>query len=122
MPAKINITNDVQRFYDAHHQVRMDLGLCASMALLNVVPDGVTVPEATLCNSEFGHDEALTVHFEYNLENIPAHGTWKFAFMFRSSSCAAVMISKCNASGFNTRTCKFDTVEIGEKVKELAEL
>ena len=122
MPAKINITKDVQRLYDAHHQVKMDLGLHASMALRNVVPNGVTVPEETMCKTEFGHDNTLTVHFEYNLVNIPAHGTWKFAFMFRSSRCGAVMISKCNASGFNTRTCKFDIAEITEKVKELAEL
>lgn len=122
MPAKINVTTDIQRLYDAHNHVVADFDLYASMALRNVVPAGVAVPEKSLCKTEFSHDETMNIHYEYKLENIPAHGTWKFTFMFRSSHCGAVMISKCNASGFNTRTCKFDLVELGEKVKELAEL
>lgn len=122
MPAKINVTKDIQRLYDAHNHVVADLGLDASMALLNVVPDGVAVPVHSLCKTEFSHDNTMTVHFEYNLENIPAHGTWKFTFMFRSNHVGAVLISKCNAFGFNTRSCRFDLTEMGEKVKELAEL
>ena len=122
MPAKINITKDIQRLYDAQHHVVADLGVYASMALLKVVPQGVAVPEKTMCQTSFSHDKTLSVQYEYNLENIPAHGTWKFTFMFRSSRCGIVIITKCNASGFNTRSCNFNLVEIGEKVKELAEL
>ena len=121
MPAKINLTKDLQKFYDAHHHVVADLGLYAAMALLGVIPDGIA-PEKTMCKTEFSHDKTMTVHYEYNLTNIPAHGTWKFTFMFRSSRSGAVMISKCNDFGFNTRTCPLDLVAIGEKVKELAEL
>lgn len=122
MPAKINITKDIQRLYDAEHHVQVDLGLYASMALLKVIPEGVDMPEKTMCKTEFSHDRTMTVQFEYHLENIPAHGTWKFTFGFRSSRSGVVVISKCNDFGFNTRTCKFDIVEMGEKVKELAEL
>lgn len=122
MSAKINVTKDIQRLYDAEHHVQMDLGLYASRALLTVVPDGITVPEMTMCQTSFSHDKTLTVQYEYHLENIPAHGTWKFTFMFRSSRAGIVIITKCNSSVFDTRSCNFDIAEIGEKVKELAEL
>lgn len=122
MPAKINLTKDVQRLYDAQHHVQSDLSVYASMALLRVLPQGVSVPEKTMCKTEFSHDKTMIVHYEYNIENVPAHGTWKFSFMFRSSRSGAVMISKCNNFGFNTRTCPLDLVAIGEKVEELAEL
>ena len=122
MPAKINVTKDIQRLYDAEHHVQMDLGLYASRALLTVIPVGVDFPEMTMCQTSFSHDKTLTVQYEYNLENIPAHGTWKFTFMFRSSRSGIVIITKCNASVFDTRSCNFDLTEMGEKVKELAEL
>jgi hypothetical protein len=122
MPAKINVSKDIKRLYDAHNHVVADLGLYASMALLAVVPKGLMVPEKSLCKTEFSHDKTMSVHFEYKLENIPAHGTWKFTFMFRSNHVGAVLISKCNDFGFNTRSCRFDLTEMGEKTKELAEL
>jgi hypothetical protein len=122
MPAKINVSKDIKRLYDAHNHVVADLGLYASRALLTVIPVGVDFPERSLCKTEFSHDKTMSVHYEYTLENIPAHGTWKFTFMFRSNHVGAVLISKCNAFGFNTRSCRFDLTEMGEKVKELAEL
>lgn len=124
MTAKINVTKDIKKAFDATSRAIADLGLEASSALLKVTPDGVW-PRRVLAKAERTCNEGLfSVTVAYSLENIPAHGTWYFNFVFNDSitgSGCSVTITRTNSFGIYTKSCKFDREALDEIVKELAE-
>lgn len=125
MPAKINVTENIKKAFDATSRVIADLGLYASSSLFNVTPDGVW-PRRVLAKAERNTNEGyLTVTVAYSLENIPAHGTWYFTFMFRNDRVGnvvgSVMVTKNTDDGIYTKSCKFKREEIDKIVAELEE-
>ncbi|MBR6892549.1 MAG: hypothetical protein IKN15_04870 [Bacteroidaceae bacterium] len=124
MPAKINVTKDIKKAFDATSRAISDIGLYASSALFNVTPDGV-FPRRVLAKAERTFNEGLlSVTVAYSLENIPAHGTWYFNFVFNNSiigSGCSVTVTRTNSFGIYTKSCKFDQEALDEIVKEIAE-
>lgn len=121
MPAKINVTENIKKAFDATSRVIADLGLYASSALFNVTPDGVW-PRRVLAKAERNTNEGyLTVTVAYSLENIPAHGTWYFFFTLKDEHSGSITVTRSKSSCISTLSCKFDREALNEIVKNLAE-
>ena len=126
MPAKINITKELQAAFDANKHAIRDMGLYARSALNKVIPQGCSFDAETVRNSvALNSDGYLSVDLGYVLYNIPAHGTWYFTFMFRTDRVGnvvgSVMVTKTTEDGIYTKSCKFKQEEIDKIVAELAE-
>jgi len=121
MPAKINVTKDIKKAFDATSRAVEDLALYGFASLGKVTPQGV-YPRKVFSNA-VRLDDTLSVTIAYILENIPAHGRWSFKFVFMNNgSACAVTITRTTTNDIHMKSCNLDTTEICEKVKELAEL
>ena len=125
MPAKINITKELKAAFDANKHAIRDMGLYANSALIKVVPQGcdfAIVPFRT--DAKFDNDGYLAIELSYVLNNIPAHGTWYFVFMFRKDRVGrvvgTVMVTKTTDTGIYTKSCTFKQEEIDKIVALLA--
>ena len=122
MPAKINISKEVQAAIDANNSVIRDMNLYVHSAFLKVLPRDVQ-PTKVSSTTRRNNDGYLVVELSYTVDNVPAHGTWYFAFMFRPTRvkvpAGAVMITR-QTDTFDTKTCQFNQAAIDEAVKELA--
>ncbi len=126
MPAKINITKELQAAFDANKHAIRDMALYARSALLKVIPKGCSFDVETIrTNVALNSDGYLNIELAYILSNIPAHGTWYFTFMFRhdrvGNVVGSVMVTKTTDEGIYTKSCKFKQEEIDKIVAALAE-
>ena len=120
MSAKIHVTKEIQQAFNLNHRAITDMGLYASSALMKVCPECVT-PKRVLARTTMHNEGHFVIELGYTLENIPAHGTWYFSFMFKTSLSGTVTVTKTTDSGIYTKSCKFDREALDEIVKEIAE-
>lgn len=124
MPAKINISKEVQAAFDANSHVIRDMNLYAQSAFLKALPEGVNADKIH-SSSRYDSDGNLIVELGYTVENVPAHGTWYFNFMFRPTRvnvpAGAIMVTR-QTDKFDTRSCQFQQEALDSVVKELAAL
>lgn len=119
MPAKINVTKEIQQAFNMNHRAITDMGLYASSALMKVCPEGVTA-QRVIARTTMHNEGHFVIELGYTLDNIPAHGTWYFSFMFKTSLSGTVTVTKTTDSGIYTKSCKFNQEEIDKIVAELA--
>lgn len=122
MPAKINISKEVQAALDANNHVIRDMNLYAQNAFLKALPEGVNADKIH-SSSRYDRDGNLIVELGYTVENVPAHGTWYFTFFFRPTRvnvpAGTIMVNR-RTDTFDTRHCQFQQEALDSIVKELA--
>ena len=122
MSAKINISKEVQAALDANNHVIRDMNLYVQNAFLKVLPEGVNADRIN-STSRCDRDGYLIVELGYTVENVPAHGTWYFAFIFRPTRvnvpAGTIMVTR-RTDTFDTRSCQFQQEALDGIVKELA--
>lgn len=120
MPAKIYTAKNIKKAFDATSRAVEDLALYAFGSLVNVTPDGV-YPRRVLANANRTVNEGIfSVTVAYSLENIPAHGTWYFKFVFTKNCCkGSVTITRTTSNDIYTKSCDLSVDAIKAAVIEL---